>query len=319
VYRRPVYPLGFPVDLITNSTAVIDSAEDSWGSVEQQFEGRPLELRVDVGPGPKGREPSFRIERHLLSIVSDRSNYALADLDELFACCVVTEETVADRAWFRWFYLDAILLSMLAQRHTVPVHAGCVAGAGGGVLLFGSSGAGKSTLTWACARAGWTLVSDDAAWLLPGASQPTAVGRPQQVRLRPDAPRHFPELEGKQGQARPNGKVAIELRPREFPSIRTASRTAVNGVVFLDRGEGSAELAPMERDEALAKMLRDCVPYRDEVHARHAVTVARLADLPAWRMRYSGLDEGIALVEQALMPATPRLVSARWGASAIGA
>lgn len=298
VYTRAAfYPLGFRVNLIANSREVLRAAEESWGSAQAEFTGKPLDLRVVVSDaGVKAAEPRFEIERHLFSIVSDRHNYAVADLDALYASCYVTSNTVADRAWFRWFFLDALILSLLAQRHTVPVHAGCVSRDGAGVLLFGSSGAGKSTLSWACARAGWSLVGDDAAWLLPDSEQPVAIGRPQQVRLRPDAARHFPELAGLATRARPNGKLSIEIRTRDFPAIQTASHSAVERVVFLDRRDSGPGLVPVPKDAAFEGMLRDCVPYRDEVHARHIDTVRKLSALPAYRLHYRTLDEAIGLL-----------------------
>jgi hypothetical protein len=284
-----VYPLGFRVNLTTNSREVERAAEESWGSSRHEFEGKPLDLRITVTEnGERATDPSYRIERHLLSIVSDRANYAVADLERLVACCYVTSRTVADRPFFRWFFLDALILSLLAQKHTVPVHAGCVARRGAGVLLFGASGAGKSTLAWACARAGWSLVGDDAAWLLPETA--VAIGRPQQVRLRPDAPRHFPELAGLATQARPNGKLAIEIKPADFPGIRTATHAPVSRVVFLDRRDQSPGLVAVPQEAALDAMLRDCVPYRDEVHARHVATVAKLSHVPAHRLHYRTVD-----------------------------
>jgi hypothetical protein len=297
VYSRAACnPLGFRLNLITNSADVLRAAGESWGQSRQEFDGKPLDLRVVVSDVQiKAAKPRFEIERHLFSIISDRHNYAVADLNALYGACYVTQETVADQAWFRWFFLDAMVLSLLAQQHTVPVHAGCVSRDGAGTLLFGQSGAGKSTLSWACARAGWSLVGDDAAWLLPDTDQPTAIGRPQQVRLRPDAPRHFPELSGMATKARPNGKLSIELKTRDFPQIRTKSHTAVDRIVLLGRGD-EPKLVPVSRDQALEAMLRDCVPYRDEVHARHVQTIERLADLPAWRLQYRTLDEALALL-----------------------
>jgi hypothetical protein len=290
-----LYPLGFRVTLLTDSRDVVRAAEESWGRSRQEFDGPPLELRVTVSPGgSQAADPAFHIDGHLLSIVSDRDNHAVADLDRLQASCHVTSTAVADRAWFRWFFLDALILSLLAQKHTVPVHAGCVARAGSGVLLFGASGAGKSTLAWACARAGWNLVSDDAAWLLPASA--VAIGRPQQVRLRPDAPRHFPELAGLQPHTRPNGKLSIEIRTHDFPAVRTASHAPVERIVFLDRRDAAPAMDAVPPETALAEMLRDCVPYRYEVHARHAETVRRLSHLPAYRMRYRSSDEAVGLL-----------------------
>src|SRR5450755_4144104 len=42
------YPLGFPVQLTTNSTEVVEAAEESWGSSRKQFEVSPLRLHIGV-------------------------------------------------------------------------------------------------------------------------------------------------------------------------------------------------------------------------------------------------------------------------------
>ena len=57
---------------------------------------------------------------------------------------------------------DQVLPRVLTFRGTPVFHAGCVASRRGAVAFLGDSGTGKSTLCAAFARAGWTIVSDDA-------------------------------------------------------------------------------------------------------------------------------------------------------------
>ena len=129
---------------------------------------------------------------------------------------------------------------MLGQRQVVMVHAGCVARNGSGVLLCGASESGKSTLAYACARAGWTWIADDCTCLLPDSPERIAIGRTRQARFRVDAPALFPELEQFTARERPTGKIGIEVDMSALPGIRTAARTPIGALAFLERRPGPA-------------------------------------------------------------------------------
>jgi len=185
---------------------------------------------------------------------------------------------------------------LLAQRDIVVVHAGCVAREGLGVLLCGGSGAGKSTLAFACGRAGWTYVGDDAMWLLPDEVR-MAVGRPHIARFRDDAPRHFPELEGFTARARPNGKLTIEVPLSAFPQIRTMARCRVGCVVMLERQvSGSARAVAIPSSEVVDRLIADTPSYEADVRERSQRTVLRLLGVPAYRLSYSDLDEAVEVL-----------------------
>ena len=53
----------------------------------------------------------------------------------------------------------------MAATPCLAIHAACVAGAAGAILVPGASGVGKSTLAAACMQSGMTLLSDEAACL----------------------------------------------------------------------------------------------------------------------------------------------------------
>jgi hypothetical protein len=297
-HSRVFYPAGFPLHLSTNSRDVIEAADESWRYWEHEYDVQPMRFRVVVEPeGELAGPPEFRIFEHLVHIVSDRHNFAAVDLRAGTASVHVSPKTAADHAGLRWFFIESMAYMLLAQRHLVAIHAGCVARGGRGVLLCGKSGAGKSTLAFACARSGWTYVADDCTWLLAESRDRIAIGRPHQIRFRDDAAEHFPELEGAVASTRPNGKLSIEVLTGDFPGIATSRGCAIEGVVFLDRT--NKEAASMERVDsasAVEAILSDLPTYGDEVNAMHERTICALTAVPAWRMHYRTLQEALELL-----------------------
>ena len=292
------FPLGFRVEIATNSRDVLEAAAASWGGYAPEYPYPPVELRVMVQPsGDLAPEPVFRNQRRLFSIVADRDNFACYESGCLFGYCFVSQKTAANHAWFRYFFLETMAYMLLAQRWVMPLHAACVARGETGVLLCGLSGAGKSTLAWACARAGWTHVTDDGTWLLTQIEDRTALGRCRSIRFRDDAPRLFPELQEYISRARPNGKISIEVPLDAFPHVRTAPRCRVGSVILLDRREGVPTSAqPVPAAEAIGLLLGDMPWYGDDVRALYEKTARRLLEVPAYRLTYANLDQAVALL-----------------------
>lgn len=299
-YKGTYYPVGFPLHIATNSRQVLEAAVEAWGHCHQEFEVEPVTFRVVIEPeGELAGIPTFRMQRHLLEVVSDAHNFANADTRALFASFHLSERTAADHPWMRWFYIESIAYLLLTQRYMAGIHAGCVARRGKGLLLCGRSGAGKSTLAFACARAGWTYVADDCTWLLADSTDRVAIGKPHQVRLRHDAPELFPELAGYVARTRPNGKLSIEASTSWFPEMETAARCAIGGLVFLDRESGGdARLERVAAEEAIETLIEDLPSYGEDVNAMHERTVRGLAEVPAWRMHYRSLDEALRLLSE---------------------
>ena len=296
--RATYYPLGFHLELATNSRDVLEAASEAWGALHAEFEGPPLELRVTVAEeGELSPEPVFRSQGHLFAIVGDRDNLAAFDPQSLFAFSCISAKTAADHAWMRWHFLEGMVYMILAQRHVVPVHGASVARHGSGVLLCGASGAGKSTLAYACARAGWTFIGDDTIMLLADSEDRVGIGKPHQARFREDAPGLFPELSGQAAGTRPNGKLSMEIATSRFPQIRTAVRCRIDTVVFLERTAGAgAHAERMPAAEVIESWLREGPSYGDEVLSRHEKAMRRIAAMPAYRMRYDTLDEAVDLL-----------------------
>jgi hypothetical protein len=294
------YPAGFPLRLATNSPDVMEAAAEAWGAFSPAFDRPPLDFRIVAQPhGQTAAAPVYRVHAGLLTFVADAHNFAAADTRTLTASFFLSEETCADHAVLRWLFLEAMAYMLLTQRYVVSLHAACVARPGGGILLCGPSGSGKSTLSVACARAGFTFLSDDCTWLLTGTDTPVAIGKPHQARLRADAARHFPELAGFPARALPNGKLSMEVPTSLLSGVGTARQIDVAALVFLNRQpEGAPRVEKAPPEEAAALLLADLPSYGPEVDALHEVAIGLLAGLPAWRMTYSGLRDGIDLLSK---------------------
>ena len=172
---------------MTNSQLVIDAAEISWSSYRHRFDRPELEVRcfVSTGESPACSEPPvFRSQNNLLTIIADSENFACLDLSGGFSFGWVTESTVRSSEYFRQCFLDVMIYPLLEIRDLITLHAACVVHKGRGILLAGDSGAGKSSLSYACARAGWTYVSDDASAFLRNSVVPEVIGHPQKFRFR---------------------------------------------------------------------------------------------------------------------------------------
>lgn len=297
---QTLYPLGFPLEISTNSNEVIRAAVESWNHPECEFERDPVRLRVLVEV-PEGDEtyydPVYRSQSGLLLIVSSRSNFGVCDLAARSGWCRISSQALADGGWFRWYFLEAMTYLLLAQHDTVPVHAACVAHQGRGVLLCGASGMGKTSLAFACAQAGWTYVGDDATMLLQGSPTRDVLGKPHRFRFRPAALNLFPELHGRGSSIQGNGKPTVEVSTAAFPGISTASRCRIYAIVFLKRRDHYVPAAqPLGVSEALDRLARETPDYGDPARRRHLETLERLATAPAWELRYSDFGEAIELL-----------------------
>jgi hypothetical protein len=298
--REIYYPLGFAVEVITNAEGVLLAAEESWGGLPKAFSESALELRIalaEVGSGRCPPAPVYRSQGHLLSIVADAQNFAVCDRERTFAFAWINRDAVQYKAYLRYHFLEAIALCLLAACHVTPLHAACVELSGKGVLLCGNSGAGKSSLAYACARAGWKYVSDDASYLVRNGAGRHVVGNSHQVRFRPSAIDLFPELHAFSPTPRATGKPSIEVPTALMPQVATARHSTVDYIIFLNRSESiGAELVPFRRELALewANQSQAGIAPNDEIQAN---SIRELLNAQLFELRYRSLDEAVARLE----------------------
>lgn len=300
--HRTLYPFGFPLRLETNSEEVISAAVEGWGAFDQTFDAEPVRMCLGVLETIGGALPLdsiIRSREHLMSIVADPNNFLVCDFNSGFAFGWVTQKTVADHPLLRYRFLLAGAATLVEQRAFAVLHGALVARHGKGVMLAGDSFAGKSTLAYACARTGWTYVSDDAAYIVRERADCYAVGDSHSIRFRHDAPELFPELAGRLATVRPNGKIAIEVRTCEL-KLNTAPGCHIGHVVYLNRVQRSvpATLRSISEDQVLEDWAKYNVFGTEQVREERRRCHERLLDAPLWEMRYSDLDDAVARLDR---------------------
>jgi hypothetical protein len=287
------YPFGFPIDLRTNIPDILSQARELWSSFEERFCTEPIRVHVHVLPGGSEEcppRPVAHIMLPLLARVADADNFSIANLDQCTTQVVLSREAVNWQRYVQYFLLGPSPLFHIVTRHATPVHAGCVARNGRGVLLCGESGAGKSSLSYACARAGWTFVSDDASFILNNGEERLVTGNCHQIRFRPTAATLFPELEGAEVTPRANGKPSIELPTASLAQITCAQTANVDYMVFLNRrASGRPELVPYRKDVARHSIRQELFGSAESLALQY-LALERLLNVDVFELRYSDLD-----------------------------
>jgi hypothetical protein len=287
------YPLGFPTDLRTNSPEILSQAHDLWSCFEKHFDTEPIQVSVYVEDGGSAEcppSPVTRIMLPLLTWIVDANNYGIANLERCTTQIVLSDQVAQKLQYLRYFLLAPSPLCHIVTRYVTAIHAGCVARNGRGVLLCGDSGAGKSSLSYACARAGWTFVSDDASFFLNSGKERLVTGNCHQIRFRSTAKTLFPELEGIEISPRPAGKPSIELATALLPQITSAQTAPVDFLVFLNRHAGGrSELVPFRKDVA-RHAIRQRLFGSVESLAMQYLALEKLLMADLFELRYSDLD-----------------------------
>jgi len=295
------FPLGFPLELATNSAAVIAAARQSWGLSSAAFSETPLLFSLAVTENESGQlppRPKFRSHRHLMSIVSDAHHQGICDFSSGCGAGWISRRAAENPGFVRLHFLEAPVMTLLVAAHLAPMHGALVTRRGVGIALCGDSFAGKSTLAYACARNGWTFVSDDGTFLRRNSTDRYAVGNPNSIRFREDAKVLFPELAGFKVERRHNGALGIEARTSELP-VTTSSGCSIDHLVFLRRTRtGPAGMDRFAKTNALRWLEKATIYGPEDVQESQRRAYHRLLDADIWELHYSDLGDAVSLLDQ---------------------
>jgi len=299
--RHTYHPLGFSVEIETNSPAVLAGAEESWGQFQKRFDYPPVHFDITVINGRSPDCPPLTICRgrhNLMILIADGENFAVMHLRQGRASCWLTQAVAENVGYLRYAFLEAVAPTLLEVQYLTSVHAACVELNGCGLLLCGDSGAGKSTMAFACARSGWGFLADDACKLLRDNGERVVVGNPHQMRFRESAIELFPELKQKHVTRRSTGKLAIELATATLPEIRTIYECPVDYIVFLNRkGTDRPRLSRFPKNEAM-QWFEEVITWGDaDLRDAHRLSLRKLLSSEVFELRYSGLTAAVDRLE----------------------
>jgi len=293
--RSRYYPMGFPLDLATNCEDILAAADWLWKDFPPaSTDDRPAEIRVLVEDCDARVPPAPSMPRgrnHLVTTVHGADNFAVCDLAASYTFACLTRDVAGNQAYVRYHFLEPSGSLMIDARHLSPMHASCAALDGRAVVLCGESGAGKTSLAYACARRGWTYLSDDATHIVRNRSDRKVVGRPYRIRFRESARLLFPELREFNPELRPNGKLDIEIETNRL-GLSVAPSGSASNIVFLNRQPGFAEpvLKRVARDDAAARLRNQAIYGDPGIRRDQERTLMQFLELPALELHWNDFD-----------------------------
>lgn len=298
--RVRFYPMGFPLDLVTDSESVLAAASRIWSPYSPAFAGQASSVQIEVRKAHSRtafHPPSYDLGPRLLHVARPPNNFGICSLTTGAAFARMTSDVTKAHVLFAYYFLEPLAYIGLEVLHVTALHSACVALDGRALLLYGDSGAGKTSLAYACARRGWTYLSGDATHIVRASPHFLVVGRPHEIRFREHAQHQFPELRSFVGAPRPNGKRDIEADPRELGLATTAAARAAH-VVFLNRTDPCvrSQLRPYPREKA-AQRWRQYSQWGDAaLRLTRSQSIERFLDLPLHELTYADAGDAEPLL-----------------------
>lgn len=189
----------------------------------------------------------------------------VADAQKTFTCyfgrrpwsAFLTLKAGGDLSFAHYYVIEPLILYMLRRLNVLQLHAAVLERNGKGILIAGASGTGKSTASAALVGAGYSLLSDDRAFLAGAGAQMRLYADDPHISLSDESRKLFPHLGFLQpGKVRNAGKSGKRI----YSPIR-ASKPSSGGVkphvlIFTEPRSGTeTTVRSMAKGEALARLL----------------------------------------------------------------
>ena len=197
----------------------------------------------------------------LLCGIVDAANFVVVSPETRTGLIALSNELLSFPYHARYEVLEFAVFTLASRAQGLaPLHAGCVASNGRGVLMIGDTGAGKSTLALHCMLDGLDFLAEDAVFVSPRSL--LATGTANFLHLRRDCLRFVDnasvaaDVEKSPVIRRRSGveKFEVDLRHKRYRVARTPVRIAKVVFISKKKAPGRDVLVPLGEQELLARL-----------------------------------------------------------------
>lgn len=298
--RETFFPLGRAVAVESNDPLIMEYARMAFGHFPPVVSPEePIRLRLlrdlKIEGSPPWPAAVFRNAADLW-VVACGGNVAVADLKRKYVAGYFSAAMLADKEFFHWTFLTAVVYSILVRHNFTPMHASCVVREGAGLCLCGPSGSGKTTLAYYCARNGYQLLAEDAVYVTRDAN-PRLRGDARYFHFNAEARQLFPELVQWPVSLIRNGQECLVVSSKELGITSLAGDARPGGLVFLDRG-GKPGLKRLPARQAFQLLYDEVRLDDDKTMQAHRRALKRLVRGGSYRLGYSQPAEALELLNR---------------------
>jgi len=290
---------GAGCEIRTNSESILDAARASFLLVDSPQDIVDLRIRFWVDPETRSQppwpKPYLRGLDHLVFAGFDSGSSMLADLRTARVIGRFSSSMAADRTYWKTVIFPMLLSIVGGSLGIVELHCACVSKNGRALLLAGPSGAGKSSLSYAFAQTGFGFLSDDRTLCFERAGSVLAWGLPTHLKLRQEGRDWFQALQEREPTHKEKGESVYRLEPERDLGLERVLCSRPAAVIFLERQESSSfALSRVSSLEAAHRLKHELMPELPDTANKQAATIARLAEIPCWRLQYGGRPQDVA-------------------------
>jgi len=178
------------------------------------------------------------------------------------------------------------LMEVMKRKARFPLHAGCAARDGRGVLLAGMSGSGKSTLAAALVANGWDFLSDDMVFVVRQAGATWAWGLSDEIDCSDDTAGMFAELRHLVGKPTLAGRGKHPVDVEEAFGVVPIPACRPHALVLpAISGERRSVLTPVSASHALRELAPNVLLTQRSATQAHLDMLAELVrEVPCYSL-----------------------------------
>jgi hypothetical protein len=231
----------------------------------------------------------FRGLGHLVFALLGPENQFVFDLLRNRVFGAVSPATARDSNFWNRRLLPILFGTFGATLSLAPLHCACLDYAGDALLIAGVGGAGKSTLTAALLQNGFSLLSDDCAFISANPESLLVHGLGLPFKLLPDAVQFFPEIRPYPLGRSSNGELCYELHPSALGGADTKFVSRPRWILFLQRDDQpGSRLVSCDKQfvhdffESAAELMPDEIPQAQAIRSQ---IIRRVGDLESYLLK----------------------------------